>query len=679
MGACASCHEDAASPEFSDGVPRIFDGERQRVKKRTSTATSLPGEGVGEMVTEQLYPMFLIEVPMFLGLSRLKPHQHLLAEGMLVEYRPEFAGRVAFVSHQWLGFNDPDPDGIQLQAMQAALSNMIAGKFEAVEADWMSKLTYGDETRVTRAELQASLPHMLLWVDYLAMPQPGAEPAPAGVERNVQDHRSLTSELAVNLGKAVSSIPSYLELTDLVLVLAPPARHANTGKICSFKSWRNRGWCRLEYAAATLATRDVRMLVVQGPEFRPDFMHSLDINFLRPGRGEFSCCAVNHDFGSGPVECDKPKIKKVMVTMLDAKVNHLSQTLRLFEMRYFVVMRNWLLAGLGDDEAQTCQPVGDSSSPAVSLLKKRLGWRSEAEEAAWVEEEGAPLLLWAAWADDTKAVAELLREPAGKAAVHSALLKTREELGVAKGATALHLAMQYASPETCQLLLDAGANPEAIESSHGNDPLMGACLLGRADNIEAWLQANPGWDLERRNKFGNTALIHACTFGTDKLATVQLLIRRGADVRARNDFGGTPLIDHAFNVDADNEVMKALLASPGKPNVNEPCSPPSVVFRTACTLMRLGTALGSTNKIIHFLGSVPGNTPLHDAALRGNVELCELLLAEGADPTVKNTVGTPLEYARWWMSGSTTGPAPGALVAIFDTFAAAPKSSPVAT
>ncbi|CAK0821404.1 unnamed protein product [Prorocentrum cordatum] len=312
-----------------------------------------------------------------------------------------------------------------------------------------------------------------------------------------------------------------------------------------------------------------------------------------------------------------------------------------------------------------------------------------AEEAAGLAQRGGGGRVGRGGGRTTAAVGGVGRrhEGSGRAAEGArregrSALGAPEDAGGARRREGRHCAappMQYASPETCQLLLDAGANPEAIESSHGNDPLMGACLLGRADNIEAWLQANPGWDLERRNKFGNTALIHACTFGTDKLATVQLLIRRGADVRARNDFGGTPLIDHAFNVDADNEVMKALLASPGKPNVNEPCSPPSVVFRTACTLMRLGTALGSTNKIIHFLGSVPGNTPLHDAALRGNVELCELLLAEGADPTVKNTVGTPLEYARWWMSGSTTGPAPGALVAIFDTFAAAPKSSPVAT
>jgi hypothetical protein len=82
--------------------------------------------------------------------------------------------------------------------------------------------------------------------------------------------------------------------------------------------------------------------------------------------------------------------------------------------------------------------------------------------------------------------------------------------------------------------------------------------------------------------------------------------------------------------------------------------------------MRLLTQLGSKNKSFHFLGSVPGNTPLHDAALKGNVDLCELLLEMGANPSAVNVVGTPLEYARWWLSGSINGLAPAALVDVLE-------------
>ena len=54
---------------------------------------------------------------------------------------------------------------------------MMEGRYGAVEADWISRLTTGDETRVTRAKLMAALPHMWLWIDSLVMPQPGAPAA----------------------------------------------------------------------------------------------------------------------------------------------------------------------------------------------------------------------------------------------------------------------------------------------------------------------------------------------------------------------------------------------------------------------------------------------------------------------------------------------------------------------
>ena len=41
-----------------------------------------------------------------------------------------------------------------------------------------------------------------------------------------------------------------------------------------------------------------------------------------------------------------------------------------------------------------------------------------------------------------------------------------------------------------------------------------------------------------------------------------------------------------------------------------------------------------------------GFTPLHEAAQKGRTQLCALLLAHGADPTLKNQEGqTPLDLA----------------------------------
>jgi hypothetical protein len=41
---------------------------------------------------------------------------------------------------------------------------------------------------------------------------------------------------------AIRSIPSYIERTDLVLVMAPPwTTHVDTGRACSYCYWRRRG------------------------------------------------------------------------------------------------------------------------------------------------------------------------------------------------------------------------------------------------------------------------------------------------------------------------------------------------------------------------------------------------------------------------------------------------------
>ena len=41
---------------------------------------------------------------------------------------------------------------------------------------------------------------------------------------------------------AIRSIPSYIERTDLVLVMAPPwTAHVDTGRACSYCYWRRRG------------------------------------------------------------------------------------------------------------------------------------------------------------------------------------------------------------------------------------------------------------------------------------------------------------------------------------------------------------------------------------------------------------------------------------------------------
>ena len=66
---------------------------------------------------------------------------------------------------------------------------------------------------------------------------------------------------------AIRSIPSYIERTDLVLVMAPPwTAHVDTGRACSYCYWRRRGcaapalswhiWCASAHAPLVAGRAD---------------------------------------------------------------------------------------------------------------------------------------------------------------------------------------------------------------------------------------------------------------------------------------------------------------------------------------------------------------------------------------------------------------------------------------
>lgn len=58
----------------------------------------------------------------------------------------------------------------------------------------------------------------------------------------------------------------------------------------------------------------------------------------------------------------------------------------------------------------------------------------------------------------------------------------------------------------------------------------------------------------------------------------------------------------------------------------------------AALLIKYNTCVNATDKWAF--------TPLHEAAQKGRTQLCALLLAHGADPTMKNQEGqTPLDLA----------------------------------
>ncbi len=156
------------------------------------------------------------------------------------------------------------------------------------------------------------------------------------------------------------------------------------------------------------------------------------------------------------------------------------------------------------------------------------------------------------------------------------------------------------------------------------------------------------------DKFGYTRLHKA----VDE-HTVRHLLRKGANPNARSTYGLTPLYRAVY--DKRNSVAQVLLENRADPNAQ--------ISTCGFTPLHLAAKQGETG-MIHLLLSKEaspqtkdhdGYTPLHVAA-RGNyaadahggyvpdpshIKTMELLLENGADPTVKNRGGKmPLQQAQ---------------------------------
>ena len=240
---------------------------------------SLGSTQFGLSTTTSKYGFWAIPVPAFLELDGWQPHQNLRSAGKLREISDEDDVEVMFISHQWTAFNHPDPGGEQLQSLQRLIRTLMEGKTE-VSSNFMLNAMYNSKMGMTGKEWKARLPAMYLWIDYISIPQPGAliaaeAPPLESTELKLelgdddggttapideQDHRKMRTtdekmaELIEQLKGAVESIPSYIERSSQMWILVPPVKHADLDNaVCDFNSWRRRGWCRMEFAAAKLA------------------------------------------------------------------------------------------------------------------------------------------------------------------------------------------------------------------------------------------------------------------------------------------------------------------------------------------------------------------------------------------------------------------------------------------
>ena len=208
--------------------------------------------------------------------------------------------------------------------------------------------------------------------------------------------------------------------------------------------------------------------------------------------------------------------------------------------------------------------------------------------------------------------------------------------------TALIGAMAFASRETVQLLLENGGNPYATEVG-GNNPLMIACVFNRVDNLRFWFKEFPDWNLEARTAVvGGTALSIAVYFGPKRLKLTKYLLDRGANMNVLSHSGSSVLLAACDNEDADPDVIRLILdcAENQLSFVNFKRNAQTLKWKIINLIANISFRFISQSKgVLKYLAEDAGETALHEAVRRGDMEIVELLLSEGADPSFKNDLG----------------------------------------
>jgi hypothetical protein len=249
------------------------------------------------------FPLHAMKMKDFLALEKLRPHNALKREGLVVALDFDGAHKDAklnFVSHQWLAYAEADPNGDHLKTMQDVFRRVMAGEsiFRS-EDDW-SAYTKGaceENARwsalahawsISPDEFRASISEGWVWIRVECTPSSRCsyEDNDASMAWGVQnlistqvwmDYLSIpqvigctSDEVASVLADqkaAIQAIPSYVRHATHFWICAPSgANHVDTCQECNYDTWHSRGWCRMEEAALNLERLgDGRALLVTQP------------------------------------------------------------------------------------------------------------------------------------------------------------------------------------------------------------------------------------------------------------------------------------------------------------------------------------------------------------------------------------------------------------------------------
>jgi len=406
---------------------------------------------------------------------------------------------VMFVSHQWNGFNHPDPKSVQTSCMVQVFRNLRDGVIDRVDMDPFHTILYKTNRVTKHKEWAQLLSKSYVWYDFWSQPQPS-------MTTNSRDKIKSLRELKL----AIESMGAYVERADCLVALVPSTVHCDRidprtkrYEFTCYRTFRRRAFCVLELFACFLSRRKTHpMLLIRSPDSSPQWVSSLECQKLAVGQSLFTCCERNHkgEFA----KCDRTICGDVLKRLIDKKVQYLFKLKNgIVSARITFGFKQWFLRGLPYDDYET------RNIESVASLRKILKWTFE-DDGDWFDRDGVSILFYAVMfrrenivKDLLKSLSCIMRNERTRRLVSAVPREGFVEFGITGKMNALSIAMAMSTPKVVEILLDHGIDP-TVSDITGNHPFLFACILNRVDNVKYWLDRFPDWDLEKPDRLFGT-------------------------------------------------------------------------------------------------------------------------------------------------------------------------------
>ena len=436
-------------------------------------------------------------------------HQDLLEQGKLTRFEDLPLGAfVLFVSHQWNGFQHPDPNGVQIDCMVKTFQRLRNGKIDRVDTDPFHNLMYKTNRVTRKKEWMQLLSNAYIFYDFWSQPQPSIEP----------ESSPRCAKLEQDLKLAISSMGAYVERSDCLVVLVPGATHVDKvhpdtwrQEFTCYRTYRRRAFCVMEMTAANLSRRKTHpMLLIRSSEGIPQWASSLESHKLAVGESTFTCCERNHE--GVFKECDRDVARVVLNRMIMMKTQYLFESGNVVLARLTLAQTSWFLRGLSYENVQFRE----------KRFRKQLRW-VDTVDGKWFDRDGVSILFYAVMFNQVVTVKSLLKsldnvmskQERTRHLISAVPKKGFVDAGITGRTNALSVAMFMATPEIVEMLLDKGFDPMLSDIS-GNHPFLFACTSNRIDNVKFWLKRFPKFSLTSRNRLNGNDSYFPLTYFSDE-------------------------------------------------------------------------------------------------------------------------------------------------------------------